>query len=137
MFNFVFDSFKGEIFDFKVNRRVLVASTVLCHHSLWFLVCYYLSTMATFDHRMLMSEPELSWNTWPGSQLLLSYSSQSSVAGLVFSTSWLALPKQEWFSVVLPVVWCFSLLSFFEASFLSLSQKISSNSVSMILQRQC
>ena len=29
MFNFVLDSFKGEIFDFKVDRRVLVASTVL------------------------------------------------------------------------------------------------------------
>ena len=28
MFNFVLDSFKGEIFDFKVNRRGLVASTV-------------------------------------------------------------------------------------------------------------
>ena len=28
MFNFVLDSFKGEIFDFKVKRRVLVASTV-------------------------------------------------------------------------------------------------------------
>ena len=28
MFNFVLDSFKGEIFDFKVHRRVLVASTV-------------------------------------------------------------------------------------------------------------
>ena len=28
MFNFVFDSFKGEIFDFKVKRRVFVASTV-------------------------------------------------------------------------------------------------------------
>ena len=27
MFNFVLDSFKGEIFDFKVKRRVLVAST--------------------------------------------------------------------------------------------------------------
>ena len=28
MFNFVLDAFKGEIFDFKVDRRVLVASTV-------------------------------------------------------------------------------------------------------------
>ena len=28
MFNFVLDSIKGEIFDFKVKRRVLVASTV-------------------------------------------------------------------------------------------------------------
>ena len=28
MFNFVLDSFKGEIFDFKVKRWVLVASTV-------------------------------------------------------------------------------------------------------------
>ena len=28
MFNFVLDSFKGEIFDLKVKRRVLVASTV-------------------------------------------------------------------------------------------------------------
>ena len=28
MFIFVLDSFKGEIFDFKVKRRVLVASTV-------------------------------------------------------------------------------------------------------------
>ena len=28
MFNFVLDSFKGEIFDFKVKRRVFVASTV-------------------------------------------------------------------------------------------------------------
>ena len=29
MLNFVLDSFRGEIFDFKVKRRVLVASTVL------------------------------------------------------------------------------------------------------------
>ena len=28
MFNFVLDSIKGEIFDFKVKRQVLVASTV-------------------------------------------------------------------------------------------------------------
>ena len=28
MFNFVLDSIKGEIFDFKVTRRVFVASTV-------------------------------------------------------------------------------------------------------------
>ena len=28
MFNFVLDSIKGEIFDFKVKRRVYVASTV-------------------------------------------------------------------------------------------------------------
>ena len=28
MFNFVIDSIKGEIFDFKVKRRVLVANTV-------------------------------------------------------------------------------------------------------------
>ena len=28
MFIFVLDSFKGDIFDFKVDRRVLVASTV-------------------------------------------------------------------------------------------------------------
>ena len=28
IFNFVLDSFKGEIFDFKVKRQVLVASTV-------------------------------------------------------------------------------------------------------------
>ena len=28
MFNFVLDSIKGEIFDFKVKRRVLVATTV-------------------------------------------------------------------------------------------------------------
>ena len=28
MFNFVLDSIKGEIFDFKVKRRVFVASTV-------------------------------------------------------------------------------------------------------------
>ena len=28
MFIFVLDSFKGEIFDFKDNRRVLFASTV-------------------------------------------------------------------------------------------------------------
>ena len=31
MFNFVVDSFKGEIFDFKVDRQVLVASTVIDH----------------------------------------------------------------------------------------------------------
>ena len=29
MFNFVLDSIKGEIFDFKVKRRVFVASTVI------------------------------------------------------------------------------------------------------------
>ena len=29
MFNFVLDSIKGELFDFKVKRRVLVASTVV------------------------------------------------------------------------------------------------------------
>ena len=28
MFNFVLDSIKGELFDFKVKRRVFVASTV-------------------------------------------------------------------------------------------------------------
>ena len=28
MFNLVLDSFKGEIFDFKVKRRVSVASTI-------------------------------------------------------------------------------------------------------------
>ena len=28
MFNFVLDSIKGELFDFKVKRRVYVASTV-------------------------------------------------------------------------------------------------------------
>ena len=28
MSNFVLDSFKGELFDFKVKRRVFVASTV-------------------------------------------------------------------------------------------------------------
>ena len=28
MFNFVLDSFKGDIFDFKVKRQVLEASTV-------------------------------------------------------------------------------------------------------------
>ena len=29
MFNFVLDSFKGEIFDFKVKRQSLIAGTVL------------------------------------------------------------------------------------------------------------
>ena len=29
MLNFVLDSFRGEIFEFKVKRRVLVASTVM------------------------------------------------------------------------------------------------------------
>ena len=33
MFNFVLDSIKGEIFDFKVKRRVFVASTVV---DFWF-----------------------------------------------------------------------------------------------------
>ena len=34
MFNFVLDSIKGEIFDFKVKRRVFVASTVYIYHEL-------------------------------------------------------------------------------------------------------
>ena len=34
MFNFVLDSIKGEIFDFKVKRRVFVASTVIYKFSL-------------------------------------------------------------------------------------------------------
>ena len=35
MFNFVLDSIKGELFDFKVKRRVFVASTVYLYSKFW------------------------------------------------------------------------------------------------------
>ena len=54
MFNFVLDSFKGEIFDFKVKRQGLIAGTVsLLLGQIFNYECITLS-----DHRkMIKAEP--------------------------------------------------------------------------------
>ena len=54
MFNFVLDSFKGEIFDFKIDRQVLVASTVSGLIGMWYVVFHEnYSTQCTYDMIMI------------------------------------------------------------------------------------